>query len=166
MRGRPPLKYDPVLGTEICDLLACSDRSLTEVLDSLGNPISESTFYKWIRENDEFAQESARARESQGHYLADKALVESRTIRSGKVTKNSDKDGRSVTEGDNVERSKLIVQTYLKRAGQLNKALGDRTTLAGDPDNPLMGQMDDAERSRRIAAILAAAKERRDKDGE
>lgn len=128
--------YDPELGEQICDALSCSDKSLSEVLEEMGWPISERTFYRWRESNEEFRQKSARARESQGHYLADKAIVEARTSRMGIVRKSTPK-GNEETLSDNVERSKLIVQAYFKRAGQLNKELGDRTTLAGDPDNPL-----------------------------
>lgn len=134
--GRPSIPFDPELGTEICDRLACSDKAVSEVLDELGNPISEWMFYKWQREFPEFAKESAHARESQGHYLADKAIIEARTSRIGKIKKTTPK-GKEETIADNVERSKLVVQAYFKRAGQLNKALSDRTTIAGDPDNPL-----------------------------
>jgi len=128
--GRPSIPFNAALGTAICDALACSDKALTEVLDELGHPISEWMFYKWQRDVPEFAKESAHARESQGHYLADRAIVESRTCRMGVVEKVEDggEIGRktSQTVSDNVQRSQLICQTYFKRAGQLNKALGDR----------------------------------------
>ena len=132
--GRPPIPYDSAIGTAICDLLSCSDKALSEVLAELNNPISEWTFYKWQRENAEFAKESAHARESQGHYLADKAVVESRTSRLGVIEKSTTgKDGTEDqrTISDNVQRSQLICQTYFKRAGQLNKALGDKLGLTG-----------------------------------
>jgi hypothetical protein len=124
--GRPKqFPFDARLGTEICDRLSCSDKALAEVLDELGNPISEWMFYKWQRENPEFAKESAHARESQGFHLADRAIVESRTSRIGQISKTTPK-GEEMTIADNVERSKLVVQTYFKRAGQLNKALADK----------------------------------------
>jgi hypothetical protein len=123
--GRPSIPFNPELATEICDRLSCSDKALSEVLDELGNPISEWMFYKWQRENEDFAKESAHARDSQGFYLADKAIIESRTSRIGQVSKVGPK-GEEITVSDNVERSKLIVQTYFKRAGQLNKALSEK----------------------------------------
>ena len=126
--GRPKIPFDPIIGTAICDALSCSDKALAEVLEELGNPITEWTFYKWQREHDEFAKESAQARESQGLHLADKAIVESRTSRIGVIDKSTPK-GNEQTVSDNVERSKLIVQTYFKRAGQLNKALRDKADV-------------------------------------
>jgi len=144
--GRPPIPFDPELATEICDRLSCSDLSLTEVLDQLGNPISEWMFYKWQRTNPEFAKESAHARESQGFHLADKAIVESRTNRLGVVDKSTPK-GNEKTIADNVERSKLIVQTYFKRAGQLNKALADKL------QTEITGTLD-------IASVVDAARKR------
>jgi hypothetical protein len=98
--------------------------------------ISERTFYAWCDANDEFQQKSSRARERQGFLLADRAMIESRTPRIGQVRKSGPK-GDEITVSDNVERSKLIVQAYFKRAGQLNKALGDKMQVGGDKDNPL-----------------------------
>jgi hypothetical protein len=133
-----PLKpFDPVLADRICESLANSDSSLEEVLDSIGNPISQRTWYRWREVNEEFRQKSARAREVQAEHLVDKALVESRTARMGQVSKVTPK-GEEITISDNVERSKLIVQAYFKRAGQLNKALADRQIIAGDPEAPLV----------------------------
>ena len=142
MVGRPPIPFNAEIGTAICDALACSDKALSEVLDELGNPISEWMFYKWQREYPEFAKESAHARESQGHYLADKAIVEARTCRIGTIEKSTTgKDGTedSRTTSDNVQRSQLVVQAYFKRAGQLNKALGDKvqSEVTGKDGGPI-----------------------------
>lgn len=135
--GRPPIPFDPDIATEICDRLSCSDKALAEVLDEMNNPISEWMFYKWQRENPEFAKESASARDSQGFHLVDKAIVESRTSRIGTVEKSTPK-GNEQTISDNVERSKLIVQTYFKRAGQLNKSLADKVMHTGaDGEGPV-----------------------------
>lgn len=126
--GRPS-KFNPQrkaeIIDEICDRLSCSDSALSEVLSSMDSIISERTFYAWCDANDEFQQKSTRARERQGFLLADKALIEARTARIGQIHKSGPK-GDEITVSDNVERSKLIVQAYFKRAGQLNKALGDR----------------------------------------
>jgi hypothetical protein len=139
--GRPPIPFDAEIGTAICDALACSDKALSEVLEELGHPITEWTFYKWQRENDAFSKQSAHARESQGHYLADKAIVEARTSRLGTIEKSeSGPDGckNSQTISDNVQLSQLICQTYFKRAGQLNKALGDKLAHTGaDGEGPV-----------------------------
>jgi hypothetical protein len=70
------------------------------------------------------------------------AIVESRRSRVGEIVKNSDKDGKTVTVADNVERSKLVVQAYFKRAGQLNKALGDKLAHTGaDGEGPAVFQI-------------------------
>jgi hypothetical protein len=144
--GKP---YDAALALEICDRLACSDMSLTEVLDSIGRPISEATWYRWRLANDDLRELSAWARECQGEFLADKAVVESRTERSGTIvreTESGPRDKQTVermkTTTDNIERSRLIVHAYFKRAGQLNKALGERIVQAGDPDSPLLIKVD------------------------
>ena len=100
-----------------------------------------TTIYKWLAENEKFAKDSARARLLSADTYVDAALNEAHTQRHGTVeTQRETKDGTFAESKvvDNVERSKLIVQTLLKRAGQLNpKKYGDRTVLAGDPENPL-----------------------------
>ena len=129
--GRPPKFSDAQkeqIIDDVCLGLSGSDSSLSEVLIDLDSIICERTFYEWCSSNPKFAQKSARAREMQGFYLADKALVESRTCRLGQTSKQTPK-GEELTVGDNVERSKLIVQTYFKRAGQLNKALRDKADV-------------------------------------
>ena len=134
--GHPTIPLDLNLFSEICERLSCSDSALYEVLADLGKPISERTFYRWKDSSDELRQEYLRAREDQGLHVADKAMVESRTCRIGQIVKDGPR-GKDTTTADNVERSKLIVNAYFKRAGQLNKALGDKMTHAGDPDAPL-----------------------------
>ena len=134
--GHPPKPYNKEIGDAICDRLANSDLALSEVLDDLGRPITESTYYLWCVRNPSFAEQSARARECQGHYLADKAMLMARTPLIGQVKRVGPK-GIELTTADNVERSKLIYQAYMKRAGQLNKSLSDKLSLSGDSDNPV-----------------------------
>jgi hypothetical protein len=62
-------------------------------------------------------------------------------------TVQTKKEGRRITEtirkkSDNVERAKLIVWTLMRRAAVLNRNLGERTTLAGDKENPLHVKVD------------------------
>jgi len=147
--GHPSLPIDANLFSEICERLACSDKALYEVLADLDSPISERTFYRWKDSTDEMRQEYLRAREDQGLHVADKAMVESRTCRIGQIVKDGPK-GTDTTTADNVERSKLIVNAYFKRAGQLNKALGEKI----QQDVNLTGELQIAER-------LATARQRK-----
>jgi hypothetical protein len=103
-----------------------------------------TTVYQWMVDNPEFAEHSARARILSADTYVDAAIEEAHTSLIGKIESVKEtKDGTFAETriADNVERSKLIVQTLLKRAGQLNpKKYGDRTVLAGDKDNPFAVQ--------------------------
>lgn len=114
---------------------------LEYVLDSMradpeweGTP-GLTTAYRWMASNPAFAETSARARELSADTYVDAALQEAHISRVGVITtvKQGKTDGTTGTEertSDNVERSKLIVQTLLKRAGQLNpKKYGDKLDL-------------------------------------
>lgn len=120
--GRPRMEYDPVIGESICELLATTAFGLDDILEILGKDFAKvpgkSTVYKWMNEHPEFAERSARARELQADTLADLAMKEAQTPRVGVIT-TSKEWGEEIRTADNVERSKLIVQTIFKRAGQL-----------------------------------------------
>jgi hypothetical protein len=122
--------YDPAIAEMVWDRIAQNDVGLDEVLETLANEgvavPSRRTWYEWLKANEEMAHNSARAREMQADYIAALAVKEAKTSRIGEKVR-SDKDGTEITTGDNVERSKLIVQTLFKRAGQLApKVYGER----------------------------------------
>lgn len=99
-----------------------------------------TTVYRWMEANEAFAESSARARVLSADTYADAAVNEAHTGRIGLVT-TTQEWGTQQKTGDNVERSKLIVQTLMKRAGQLNpKKYGDRLDLnhAGKDGGPLV----------------------------
>lgn len=128
--GRPSI-YTQELADKICDRIATSEMGLEQVLEEIrltdGEAPSTTTIYRWLEENSEFREQSARARRMQAELLHDRAQIAAQTPLIGHSVKDSAKDGRTTTTGDNVERSKLIVQTMLKRAGQLDpKKYGDR----------------------------------------
>jgi hypothetical protein len=64
----------------------------------------------------------------------------------GEIDEESDKFGRKVKRMDNVQRSQLIVQTLLKRAGQLDhERYGDKVKVenSNDPLVDLLSEMRD-----------------------
>jgi IS30 family transposase len=143
--GRPS-EYDQELADYICERLATTELGLEQVLqerrDQGKSSVSATTIYNWLNQFPNFLEKSARARKMQAELLHDRAQIVAQTALIGKVeTVKETKDGTFAESrvADNVERSKLIVQTMLKRAGQLDsKRYGDRTVLAGDPDAPLV----------------------------
>ena len=122
--------YDPHIAEVIWERIAQNDIGLDAVLHELATQgiavPSRSTWYEWLKNEPSMADKSARAREMQADYLAGLAVREATTARIGERVK-TDATGVEITTGDNVERSKLIVQTYLRRAGQLApKVYGER----------------------------------------
>jgi hypothetical protein len=96
-----------------------------------------STIYKWMEQNPRFAESSARARIISADTYADAAVDEAHTGRLG-MTTTTQEWGIQERTADNVERSKLIVQTLMKRAGQLNpKKYGDNMKAVQDTTDRL-----------------------------
>ncbi len=151
--GRPPLPFDEDLADYICERLATSELGLEQILQErrdMGlSSVSTQTIYRWREANDQFRSNSARAREMQAELLHDRAQLAAQTPLTGEVVKEvwypaeGEKPAyseRTVTVSDNVARSQLIVQTTLKRAGQLApKRFGDKIdmNLGGQADNPI-----------------------------
>ncbi len=134
MAGRNPIPFNQEIADEICERIITSRMGLEWVLDSMRSgdyPTTPSlpTIYKWMRENPEFLEESARAREMSADTYVDAALQEAHSSRVGVIT-TTQEWGEQTKTADNVERSKLIVQTLFKRAGQLNpRKYGDKLDL-------------------------------------
>ena len=137
--GRPPIPFDQAIADEICERIVESRMGLEHVLDSMRAEPEFSatpgltTIYKWMDQYPAFAESSARARILSADTYVDAALNESHTSRIGEIEMVKEtKDGtfKESKIADNVERSKLIVQTLLKRAGQLNpKKYGEKVDM-------------------------------------
>lgn len=135
MAGRPSIPFDQRIADEICERFVESRMGLEHVLDSMrADPEFSATpglttIYKWMDANPSFAEASARARVLSADTYVDAAVIEAHSAREGVIT-TTQEWGDQVKVADNVERSKLIVQTLLKRAGQLNpKKYGEKLDL-------------------------------------
>ena len=133
--------YDAKISAMIWERIAISPIGLDSVLEILANEgvavPSRSTWYKWLQTIPEMADNSARAREMQADFLAGLAVKHAMCDREGKRIKTGP-DGKEIITSDNVERSKLIYQALMKRAGQLNpKVYGDKTALTGPEGGPI-----------------------------
>ena len=110
-----------------------------------------------------FAQQYAHAREVGLETMADE-ILEIADETSHDTTYN--KNGDEVANSEWIARSKVRIDTRKwLLSKQLPKKYGDRTVLAGDPDNPLMEPMDDTQRAAKLQAILATAQARKVKNG-
>jgi len=138
--GRPSIPFDQELADYICERIATTELGLEQVLqerrDANLSCVSSTTVYKWLIENESFAEHSARARKMQAELLHDRAQIVAQAPLIGKIeTVKETKHGTFAESriSDNVERSKLIVQTMLKRAGQLDaKKYGDKMQHTGE----------------------------------
>lgn len=133
--GRPS-KFSEKTADLICEKLATSSNGLDRVCADL--KIAPSSVYLWLKDNTKFSEKYAHARERQADFLADEILDiaddatnDFMTIRKGNTT-------YEVENKEWTSRSKLRVEARQWKAGKLApKVYGNKTTLAGDPDNPL-----------------------------
>lgn len=144
--GRPKILFSQELADKICERIATSELGIEQVLEEIrltdGFAPSSTTIWRWTEEFEEFRNQSARARKMQAELLHDRAQLQAQTPLIGVIEKtvvNGDKIETTRTVTDNVERSKLMVQTTLKRAGQLNpQKYSDLQRLTGaDGEGPV-----------------------------
>lgn len=130
--GRPSFDFDQDIADRICAEIAYSDKSVSAICEEFkddGFP-SERTVYRWLSDQEGFRQQYARARESQGEYMALLVYQIAKTPIIGQKTKTTSIAGQPATEttiGDNVERSRLMVDAAKWTASKLApKKYGDR----------------------------------------
>jgi transposase-like protein len=112
--GRPT-DYTKELGDAFCVRVA-DDEGVAAICRDEGMP-SRTTIYKWLREHTEFAHNYARARNDQGHTVAD----EMREVR------------RKVEDGTLDPAAARVIMDSLKwEAGKRNpKSYGEKVALIG-----------------------------------
>lgn len=158
--GRPS-DFNQKTADLICARLADGE-SLRSICRSDNMP-HVSTVLRWVAHPDrkEFRDQYAHAREVGLEQMADEILEIADDTR---LDTTYNKHGDEMANNEWIQRSKLRVDArkwILSK--QLPKKYGDRTTLAGDPDNPLMEPLDDNQRAAKLKAILAAAEARKGK---
>ena len=161
-KGRPST-YTPEIAALICERLATGE-SLRAICRDDGMP-PESTVRGWVLDDAQgFSAQYARARDFGLDALAEEALEIANTPQVGEETEETD-DGYKVKRGDMLGHRKLQVDTrkwFLSKLAP--KKYGERTAmeLTGANGGPV--QITDTERAAKIAALLAAAKTRKDGD--
>ncbi len=126
--GRPSL-YTEALAAEICRRLA-EGETLRSVCRDKAMP-DKATILRWLadKKKADFREQYVYAREMQADALFDEAL-EIADDASGDWTK--DKDGKKVLDHENIQRSRLRVDTRKWAAGKLApKRYGDKLDLGG-----------------------------------
>jgi len=130
--GRPS-NYSQKVAQEICKRLG-NGESLRRICTSPGMP-SKTSVMRWLDVNLEFREQYARAREMQAEHWAEEILEIADDSRNDFI----EKDGRPALNAENINRSRLRVDTRKWLMSKLlPKKFGDKITTAvvGDPENP------------------------------
>lgn len=131
--GRPPEPVNWDIGEQVIQWLA-DGGSLLNFCKQPGMP-SRWTVYDWCDRDSEFALQFARARELGAAALVDMAQD---VADDGRNDTQVDDDGRVLVNHDIVQRSKLRVDTLMKRAACFCPALfGTRIQVGGDGGHPI-----------------------------
>ncbi len=112
--------------------------------------MAQSTFWKYVANNDELAERYARAKVQGLHAVAAEMLDIADEPRPGVIVTEGPK-GTETKTGDMVERARLQIETRKWLLARLMpKVYGDRTIIAGDAENPLAIEHTDA-----VGALLS-----------
>jgi len=118
--GRPSL-YSEELADSICEQIV-TGKSLVSILKQEGMP-SYTQVMKWLDTKEEFADKYARAKAAQADYLADELMeiADNDSLDIGFTD-----DGKPFVKGENIQRSRLRVDTRKWIASKLKpKKYGD-----------------------------------------
>lgn len=116
--GRPS-DYTQEKADDICARIS-EGQSIRTICAADGMPDAK-TLYSWIRKNDEFLQQYARAKEEQADALVEQML-----------------DIADGADGQDPARDRLRLDARKWIASKLKaKKYGDKTTISGDPENPI-----------------------------
>lgn len=117
-RGRPSL-YSEELAARICERLVFGE-SLRTICESEDMPHRE-TVRRWLRENEQFRGQYARAKDDQADELAEEALERGRNC-----------------SAEDANAARVHIDAIKWYAGKLApKRYGDKQIISGDEDAPI-----------------------------
>jgi hypothetical protein len=133
--GRPS-DYTPELGQRICERMV-EGETLRKICNDDDMP-SRSTIFRWLIAHPEFQTSYKMAIELHADYWSDKAQ-EIADDRSADFIEKE--DGKLVPDWENVQRSRLRVDTIKWRTAKLfPKKYSDRVQMSGPNEQPLAAQ--------------------------
>lgn len=127
----------------ICERISDGE-SLRSICEGDDMP-SKSTVFKWLSQQQKFADQYARAREAQADALFDDLLtIADDGTNDWMERKNSDGTAIGWQEnGEALRRSQIRIDARKWMAGKLRpKKYGDKLELAGDPERPLITRIE------------------------
>ncbi|GAA0260533.1 terminase [Rhodanobacter caeni] len=151
--GRPSL-YTPELIEAIAERLSKGE-PMAAICRDEGMP-AYRTVKDWMDTSPDVSALIARAREEGFDAIAAGTLEIADDGRNDYMEQSDDEGGIAFKlNGEHIQRSKLRIETRLKLLAKWDpKRYGDRMTLAGDADNPVMG-MTEAQVDARLAVLQA-----------
>jgi hypothetical protein len=147
--GKKRPAYTEAIGLMICGVIACSATGVIRAVELLaleGFAITYQDVLEWKATNKSFEKLYEAARIKQAEYMQDLAAHVALHPLPGDVTKTVRKwsDGQYVTEtteirSDNINRSRLIVDTIMRRSALLNQRWNDKRDMGegGGPNEQL-----------------------------
>jgi len=120
---------------------------------------SQTTVFRWLRDQADFREQYARARDDQAEAIFDEMLE---IADDGRRDYTVDEEGRMLVDHDHIQRAKLRVDSRKWVLGKLKpKKYGERIEheLSGS-----VNQQTDAQLDSRIALLLAKTQETVDGD--
>lgn len=150
--GRPTL-YSAELAAAICEQIALG-YSMRTVCKADDMPSMASVF-KWLRENDDFSKQYARACEERTEAMAEDLLD---IADDGTNDYFETEDGKQQYNGDSIQRSKLRVDTRKWLMAKMKpKKYGDKLDL--NSESTVTHKYEDMD-DEQLAAIIKSRKDR------
>lgn len=132
--GRPS-EFTAELGDAICARLADGE-SLRSVCRDESMP-SKQTVFSWMRLHPAFLDQYARAKEESADALSDEMLDIADDGRNDWMKRNAEGDAGWVANGENVQRSRVRIDTRKWLASKLKpKKYGEKLAVGGSDDMP------------------------------
>ncbi|MEI6207471.1 MAG: hypothetical protein WCP20_11860 [Desulfuromonadales bacterium] len=130
IHGRPPLEFNQIYADRLCAEISTCPESLASIVRRLQSEYrdfpSVMTLYKWLRENESFANQYADAKCNQSDILVDSLLD------------IADDDSGDADGSVSVQRAKLRTDVRKWIASKLKpKAYGDRLDVMATLDHSL-----------------------------
>jgi hypothetical protein len=127
---------------------------------------ADRTVRAWVQSNPEFARQYGLARDQQLEYFADLIVEESRDS-AGDFLGTNEKTGRPLWDHENVQRSRLKVDSLKWILSKLKpERYGDRIAMGGIPGQPIQTEditsLSPVDRAQRVAALMEKARQARE----
>ena len=139
-RGATVAGYSPERRAEIIEAVIqgiSKGEPLREICRRDGFP-NYSVVYDWMKEDENFSQRFARARDEGHDAIAEECLSIADNASNDWMEANDPDNPGYRLNGDHVQRSKLRIDTRLKLLAKWNpKKYGEKLELAGDQSSPL-----------------------------